>query len=432
MKVAVLIPLYNHALYIGEALASVAAQTRPADAVLIVDDGSTDGSVEAVRAFLATAPDGLRCRTELFAQDNAGAHAALNRLVQLAGERDCELVAILNSDDRFHPERLERGTTFLQGNPAAALFCSRLRLIDAAGDPLPEDHPRSRWLTAAWDAAAAEPDAETGGADLPGWLGRANFAATTSNFLARTDWLRANPFGAYRYVHDYAALVRAALEGRLWVGDAGLLDYRVHAENTIAVAPEAVAKEMLLAGCDLARELDERLRAEPALRGAYARWRRAAWENVSLFPAALLETLSAHALAGLPAGRLADFLGDPRFGPDLARPANAALADARARPGALAARCEALEAQLEAARADVRARAELRRLQNLLLGSRWFALGRLLGQVRPLHRAGGKSAEEKLARLRGRVRQSRWLALGRSLGSRSSKQAMTRADGVQK
>ena len=202
MRTAVLIPLYNHARYVGEALASVVAQTRPADHVLIVDDGSTDGSRETVHAFLEGATTGFRARTELFPQENAGAHVALNRLVHLAAERGCELVAILNSDDRFHPERLSRGIAFLGEHPALALVCTRLRLIDADGTPLPADHPRARWLTAAWDAGTAEPDAATGGPDLPGWLGRANFAATTSNFLARTDWLRAHPFGDYRYAHD--------------------------------------------------------------------------------------------------------------------------------------------------------------------------------------------------------------------------------------
>ena len=430
MKTAVLIPLYNHAAYIGEALASVAAQTRPAERVLIVDDGSTDGSQEAVRAFLASAPTSFQARTELFPQQNAGAHVALNRLVQLAGERGCETVAILNSDDRFHPERLSQGTEFLRANPDAALVCTRLRLIDAAGIPLPADHPRTRWLTAAWDAGAAEPDAATGFPDLPGWLGRANFAATTSNFLARTDWLRAHPFGAYRYAHDYAVLVRAALEGVLRVvGGNTSLDYRVHAENTVNVPPERLAAEMLRVGHDLTRELADRLMEDAPLRAAYARWRRATWENISLFHAGLFETFAARALADLSTGAFNAILTDPRLTPELADPTNAALADARARPGALATRCEALEAQLERAGADIRARAEVRRLQNLLLGSRWFALGRLLGQVRPLHQAGGKSAEEKLNKLRDRVRRSPWLALGRRLGSRSAEALAARAEG---
>ena len=208
------------------------------------------------------------------------------------------------------------------------------------------------------------------------------------------------------------------------------LDYRVHADNTVAVGPERLAAEMLRVGCDLAREHADLLVADPAdsnLRDAYARWRRALWENVSLFPSGLFEALTARALAALPADEINAFLAAPAFAADLTHPTNAALADARARPGALAARCEALEMQLEAARADIRARAELRRLQNLLLGSRWFALGRLLGRVRPIYQAGGKSAEEKLATLRQRLAHSAWLALAGRLGSRSAREITRRA-----
>ena len=71
-QIAVVIPLYNHAAYIGDAIRSVLAQTRTVDKIVIVDDGSTDDSVEIVRAFAEP-------RIELSTQPNAGAHAAINR-----------------------------------------------------------------------------------------------------------------------------------------------------------------------------------------------------------------------------------------------------------------------------------------------------------------------------------------------------------------
>src|SRR5437762_14340203 len=70
-QIAVVIPLYNHAAYIGDAIRSILAQTRAVDKIVIVDDGSTDDSAEIVRAFAEP-------RSALYTQPNAGAHAALN------------------------------------------------------------------------------------------------------------------------------------------------------------------------------------------------------------------------------------------------------------------------------------------------------------------------------------------------------------------
>jgi glycosyltransferase involved in cell wall biosynthesis len=91
-QIAVVIPLCNHAAYIGNAIRSVLAQTRKLDKIVIVDDGSADDSVEIVRAFAES-------RIELYTQPNAGAHVPLNRGIENAA--GCDYVAILNSDDVF-------------------------------------------------------------------------------------------------------------------------------------------------------------------------------------------------------------------------------------------------------------------------------------------------------------------------------------------
>jgi glycosyltransferase involved in cell wall biosynthesis len=50
-QIAVIIPLYNYAAYVGDAIRSVLAQTRSLDEIVIVDDGATDDSVQIVRGF---------------------------------------------------------------------------------------------------------------------------------------------------------------------------------------------------------------------------------------------------------------------------------------------------------------------------------------------------------------------------------------------
>ena len=116
MKVAVLIPLYNHEKYIGAALASLRAQTRRPDRVIVLDDGSTDRSVLALATYADSLPPedevfrlkggGIQTRTDLIMQSNAGAHATINRLLTMVP--DCDYIAILNSDDCYHPSRIER------------------------------------------------------------------------------------------------------------------------------------------------------------------------------------------------------------------------------------------------------------------------------------------------------------------------------------
>ena len=437
LKVAVLIPLYNHARYIGAALASLRAQTRPPDRVIILDDGSTDGSLGALMADSGAHPPaptsgkyaGIEPQVDILFQPNAGAHATLNRLVALAD--DCDYLAILNSDDCYHPERLERCLDYLEAHPQTGLLCTRLRLIDELGRPLPADAPRARWFSAAWSFRAESGD--PGQLDLAEWLGLANFAGTTSNFVARAGYLRANPFAAYRFAHDYDALVRAAFDDRLAVLDDELLDYRVHPSNTISTEPERLIREMLRLNVDLARTLAPRLVVEPALRAAFTRYQCAVWNNVSAFRADLFNVFLTEAMALLPPAAVEALLAglDTARFPEVTQYPNRAIVNTHG-PAApalgpisgLADKFYGLKAQLSALRTDQRPWTEYRQLQSALLASRWFALGQVFGAVRPVVRAGGKTAPEKLAVLRERIAASGWLQLGKRLGVSSAKRLL--------
>ncbi len=439
MKVAVLIPLHNHVRYIGAAVASLRAQSRPPDRIIIIDDGSTDGSLNALMAVseegvptpspMATmvarnheATGGrIETRTDVVIQASAGARVTINRAVALAD--DCDYLAVLNSDDCYHPRRLERCLAYLEEHPHLDLVCTRLRLIDENGDTLPADAPQTRWFSAAWSYSAGFDG--TNAPDIAEWLGLANFVGTTSNFFARARYLREHPLQDYRFAHDYYALVMAALENKLGILDAELLDYRVHPGNTVEAEPERLVREMLRVNLDLARVLAVRLTGEPALRAAFTRYQRALWSNVSAARADLLNFLLCQALALLPGGmtdHLIDGLDREHY-PEVAEYPNRTIVNTY-RPGAaslepasgLADRFYKLKAQLSGVRADARPWMEYRQLQESLLDSRWFALGRLLGRARAITHTGGKTAPEKLTILRERIAASRWLHLGRRLG----------------
>ena len=134
---------------------------------------------------------------------------------------------------------------------------------------------------------------------------------------------------------------------------------------------------------------------------------------MALLPSAAVDAL----LAGLDRGRF----------PEIARYPNCAIvnthdpaATALGSASGLADKYYVLKAQLSAARTDQRPWTEYRQLQASLLGSRWFALGRLLGRVQPIVRAGGKTAPEKVAVLRQRISSSGWLRFGKRLGVASA------------
>jgi GT2 family glycosyltransferase len=108
IMVSVVIPTYNRAHLIGRALGSVAAQTRPAEEIIVVDDGSTDGTAEAVAKMAA----GVR----VLRQEHAGVSAARNRGIAAARG---EWIAFLDSDDVWLPRKLERQVDFVGAHPGA-------------------------------------------------------------------------------------------------------------------------------------------------------------------------------------------------------------------------------------------------------------------------------------------------------------------------
>ena len=302
MKVAVVIPLYNHARFVGAALESLRVQTRPPDRVIIIDDGSTDGSMQAVVAYAESLPatagtnghaPTVQTRTDFLPQfPHAGPQTTINRAVAMAD--DCDFITILHSDDCYHPRRIEKCLEHLAEHPELDLVCTRLRLIDEAGRTLPADATPTRWFSAAWSFRPVCDDQNA--LDLPEWLGLANFPGTTSNFFARASYLRTHPLRGYRHTHDYYALVLAALENKLGVIDAELLDYRVRPEDEPG-SPDELVRETLRVNVDLARHLAPRIVSEPELRRAFARYQRAAWSNVSAFRADLFNLILVEALA---------------------------------------------------------------------------------------------------------------------------------------
>ncbi len=106
ITITAVIPAFNGAAHIRRAIDSVLAQTRPADEIIVVDDGSTDSTAELVRAY----GDQVR----LIEQSNGGASAARNTGI-LAATGDW--IAFLDADDEWLPNRLAVQTEILRHHP---------------------------------------------------------------------------------------------------------------------------------------------------------------------------------------------------------------------------------------------------------------------------------------------------------------------------
>ena len=122
LSVSVIIPTYNHARFVAEALTSVLAQSCPAVEVIVVDDGSIDETPEVLREFEATA--------RVVRQSNRGVAAARNAGAAVASG---DLLAFLDADDVWLPTKLERQAARFGIEPGIGLVHCGVEEIDGRG-----------------------------------------------------------------------------------------------------------------------------------------------------------------------------------------------------------------------------------------------------------------------------------------------------------
>ncbi|HEX2613264.1 MAG TPA: glycosyltransferase family A protein [Fibrobacteria bacterium] len=113
-KIAVVVPYYNEARYVATTLRSLTMQYRLPDRIILVDNGSTDGSTEACREALA----GFPSDRVLYLRDPRP--GKVNALETGCAEADCELVALCDADVTYPPHYLERALRLFRANPGAA------------------------------------------------------------------------------------------------------------------------------------------------------------------------------------------------------------------------------------------------------------------------------------------------------------------------
>jgi glycosyltransferase involved in cell wall biosynthesis len=133
--VSVVIPTFNRAYCLPETIASVLAQTHRHLEILLVDDGSTDGTVEKIAALWPAEP-----RLRVLRQANAGVSAARNRGMDAARG---QFLALLDSDDTWLPWKLEVQLACLARYPRAVMVHSEMAAVDADGRVFDEQFLRA-------------------------------------------------------------------------------------------------------------------------------------------------------------------------------------------------------------------------------------------------------------------------------------------------
>lgn len=134
--ISVIIPSYNSARFVPEAVESALAQTVPPDEIIVVDDGSTDDTQARLLPY--------RGSIRYISQRNAGVAAARNRGIRASRG---SLIAFLDADDRWLPQKLERQLECLAAHPDSGLVHTDLLYWnDQTGELTPSLPGRDRFV----------------------------------------------------------------------------------------------------------------------------------------------------------------------------------------------------------------------------------------------------------------------------------------------
>jgi glycosyltransferase involved in cell wall biosynthesis len=218
-RVSILIPSYNHAPFLKIGLEGVLAQTFEDWEVVLVDDGSTDQSLEVARSFGDS-------RIRAFQNEkNLGTYGTQQRALELA---EGSLIAVLNSDDLWAPTKLEKQVAALDHNPDCG-FCYVLGWkIDDDGKVDESEDVHLDWPTS--------PKHEL----LPYLLTENRVLA--SGVLFRREGLAFN--SSCRYCGDWVVLLERAFHGQAACVPERLTYWRMHGTNASKVSEKLVLEEI--------------------------------------------------------------------------------------------------------------------------------------------------------------------------------------------
>ena len=230
--VSVLTAIFDAEAFLAEAIESVLAQRWRSWELILVDDGSTDGSPAIARAYAARHPGRVRF-LEPHGRDNRGAAAALNAALRAARGR---YVAVLDADDVWLPDKLAVQVPLLDAHPAAGLLYSNT-LFWHSWTGRAEDRGRDYAPPLGVPAGAVVPADQL----LCAMLDGSAAAPCTCSVLVRRDLLvRVGGWEeSLRIYEDQAVYAKLLLEAPAYVAEGVHDRYRIHQASTLMTAKRA-------------------------------------------------------------------------------------------------------------------------------------------------------------------------------------------------
>jgi glycosyltransferase involved in cell wall biosynthesis len=220
-RLSVVLASYNHARFVEQALLSVFAQTLLPSEIIVIDDGSTDGTPDVIEQALHDAP----CPVRWSHRPNRGAAETLNEAIDIATG---DWIAVLNSDDYYAADRLQHLVSACCRDGLDWGF-GHVSFVDSVANSLDDArHEFAANLRASTNAVAVA--ASVGLSFL-----RANPAVSTGNlFFRKRLWNELGGFDGWRYHHDWSFAYRASLLSEPVLVPAAEYWYRYHEHNTIS------------------------------------------------------------------------------------------------------------------------------------------------------------------------------------------------------
>lgn len=203
--VLIVLPVLNAAPYLKDCLESISGQTLPDWQLWIYDDGSTDGSLEILKDYVAREP-----RARLFCRD----HSYIDNINEPFDRADLPFIARMDADDIMHPDRLAEQIRLMTDHSDIAVLSSTALLIDETGRQTGSFSPP-------FVNCPQGPD------DLAFMNG-----VIHPSVMFRADVFRADPELRYRhealYAEDYELWTRCLEKGlKVYIHGTPLLDYRI-------------------------------------------------------------------------------------------------------------------------------------------------------------------------------------------------------------